>query len=191
KEKERWQSIARQEADRADEKDQRLQELQSRIHSEVEASKKEMRRKLAKEFTEEQRQDLRQEVKEELTTLRTENEELSAENKVLIIQRNSEAAESLKLKQELDKRNGQYAEVLSFAKKQNQTLEKVVGENKVLKKENKTLKERVAVLEQWKDKMVQWAKEKLPKMRKLAASFFRTAGMPREANKYKDNELER
>ncbi|WP_248887980.1 hypothetical protein [Bacillus sp. ZHX3] len=38
-EKERWQSIARQEADRADEKDQRLQELQSRIHSEVEASK--------------------------------------------------------------------------------------------------------------------------------------------------------
>lgn len=40
KEKERWQSIARQEADRADEKDQRLQELQSRIHSEVEASKR-------------------------------------------------------------------------------------------------------------------------------------------------------
>ena len=54
-EKERWQSIARQEADRADEKDQRLQELQSRIHSEVEASIKEMRRKLAKEFTEEQK----------------------------------------------------------------------------------------------------------------------------------------
>ncbi|WP_248887979.1 hypothetical protein [Bacillus sp. ZHX3] len=80
-------------------------------------------------------------MKEELTTLRTENEELSAENKVLIIQRNSEAAESLKLKQELDKRNGQYAEVLSFAKKQNQTLEKVAGENKALKKENKTLKE--------------------------------------------------
>ncbi|WP_384602343.1 MobV family relaxase, partial [Streptomyces sp. NPDC059080] len=103
KEKERWQSIARQEADRADEKDQRLQELQSRIHSEVEASKKEMRRKLAKEFTEEQRQDLRQEVKEELTTLRTENEELSAENKVLIIQRKSDAAVSLKLKQEVDK----------------------------------------------------------------------------------------
>ncbi|MCY8114676.1 plasmid recombination protein, partial [Bacillus spizizenii] len=190
-EKERWQSIARQEADRADEKDQRLQELQSRIHSEVEASKKEMRRKLAKEFTEEQREDLRQEVKEELTALRTENKELSAENKGLIIERNREAEESLKLKQELDKRDGQYAEVLSFAKKQNQTLEKVVGENKALKKENKTLKERVAVLEEWKDKMVQWAKEKLPKVRRLAVSFFNTAGMRREAAKYKDNELER
>ncbi|PSA88743.1 plasmid recombination protein [Bacillus atrophaeus] len=190
-EKERWQSIARQEADRADEKDQRLQELQSKIHSEVEASKKEIRRKLAKEFTEEQREDLRQEVKEELTTLRTENEELSAENKVLIIERNREAEESLKLKQELDKRNGQYAKLFDLAKNQQQSLEKVVGENKALKKENGTLKERVAVLEQWKDKMVQWAKEKLPKVRRLAVSFFTTAGMRREAAKYKDNELER
>ncbi|MFW2110414.1 plasmid recombination protein, partial [Bacillus spizizenii] len=129
--------------------------------------------------------------KEELTALRTENKELSAENKGLIIERNRKAEESLKLKQELDKRDGQYAEVLSFAKKQNQTLEKVVGENKALKKENKTLKERVAVLEEWKDKMVQWAKEKLPKVRRLAVSFFNTAGMRREAAKYKDNELER
>ncbi|MDL5144258.1 hypothetical protein [Bacillus atrophaeus] len=110
-------------------------ELQSKIHSEVEASKKEMRRKLAKEFTEEQREDLRQEVKEELTILRTENEELSAENKDLIIERNREAEESLKLKQELDKRNGQYAKLFDLARNQQQSLEKVVGENKALKKE--------------------------------------------------------
>ncbi len=49
----------------------------------------------------------------------------------------------------------------------------------------------MAVLEQWKDKMVQWAKEKLPRVRRLAVSFFNARGMRREATKYKDNELER
>ncbi|AKL86472.1 hypothetical protein [Bacillus atrophaeus] len=41
------------------------------------------------------------------------------------------------------------------------------------------------------EKIVQWAKEKLPKLRRLAVSFFNTAGMRQEAAKYKDNELER
>lgn len=79
---------------------------------------------------------------------------------------------------------GRYGELLNFAQEQNKEFQS-------LNEENKTLRERVAVLEQWKDKMVQWAKEKLPRVRKLAASFFRTAGMPREANKYKNHELER
>nr|AAC60409.1 gamma-glutamyltranspeptidase [Bacillus subtilis] len=171
-EKERWQSIARQKQIGRMKKTNGFRNCRVGSIQKLKRPKRKCGASLQRNLRKNKRQDLRQEVKEELTTLRTENEELSAENKVLIIQRNSEAAESLKLKQELDKRNGQYAEVLSFAKKQNQTLEKVAGENKALKKENKTLKERVAVLEQWKDKMVQWAKEKLPKMRKLAASFF-------------------
>ncbi|MCU9592798.1 hypothetical protein [Bacillus velezensis] len=190
-EKERWKSIAVEERERADSKDKMLLDLQTTMNEEVEKAKRGMRRKLTKEFTEEQREELRQEVKEELSALKTENSELRTENKdlkrltlSLSEQKDNEVKKHNETKKSLKAERGRYGELLNFAQEQNK-------EFQVLNKENKTLRERVAVLEQWKDKMVQWAKEKLPRVRKLAASFFRTAGMPREANKYKDNELER
>ncbi|EKE45905.1 MobB3, partial [Bacillus velezensis M27] len=190
-EKERWKSIAGEERERADSKDKMLSDLQTTMNEEVEKAKRGMRRKLTKEFTEEQREELRQQVKEELSALKTENRELRTENmdlKRLTLslseQKDNEVKKHAETKKSLKAERGRYGELLNFAQEQNKEFQS-------LNEENKTLRERVAVLEQWKGKMVQWAKEKLPRVRKLAASFFRTAGMPREANKYKDQELER
>ncbi len=190
-EKERWKSIAGEERERADSKDKMLSDLQTTMNEEVEKAKRGMRRKLTKEFTEEQREELRQEVKEELSALKTENSELRTENmdlKRLTLslseQKDNEVKKHAETKKSLKAERGRYGELLNFAQEQNKEFQS-------LNEENKTLRERVAVLEQWKDKMVQWAKEKLPRVRRLAVSFFNAAGMRREAAKYKDNELER
>lgn len=189
-EKENWKTIAETHKEQAQEKEELLGKMVAQIDTEVELSKKQMRKKLIKEFTEEQKETIREEVKEELTFLKAENMALKSDNDdlkrqtaVLSAEKENEVLKHQVTKKSFKKQNNDFRELLTFAKKQNDSFEK-------LKKENVELKEEVSALKHWKDKMVQWAKANLQTLPKKAFSFFRAAGMNKEAQKYKGNELE-
>ncbi len=187
---------------------QRLKGFVNDKDAEVEKAKKAMRAKVMKDFTEEKRSEIKGELKAEverevvssykgeLSQVKAQLEdqagkrELSEKKLAIAEKRLSNKDKQLEdTIQEANQRINIANEKLeTFADRLNNSVDADYA--KGLVKKNDELQEKNRELQGWKDRMIEWGKKSLKKIPELAESFFKSAGMEKEASKYQD-ELER
>ncbi|WJE14013.1 MobV family relaxase (plasmid) [Halobacillus sp. ACCC02827] len=159
---------------------QRLSVFISDKEAEVEKTRKAMRAKVILDYREELKVELKHEIKGEFKgEIRELKKEIKKQDSVLEQAKNH----ILKLNEKAE-----YQMKNSVSKDK---FYEVDTSRASLLKENNSLKKQNHDLQTWKDRMVDWGHRVLTKLPRVAESFFRNAGMHKEAARFRHDERER